>query len=196
MSHFSTAVLVPPDTQNVYDKVAELLAPYEEKEEWFEEGSRWDWWTIGGRWMGVLSAAYDPTTDPRNIEVCDLCLGSGERPGGRERFGDKWFASCNGCNGCQGKGTRLKWPTQWVQDVPGNVAPVKDVTALPDIPEFFALVTPDGKWHEQGRMGWWGVTIEDEAGHDEKPEALWGAAFRALLEQHPDALLVVVDCHV
>jgi hypothetical protein len=36
---------------------------------------------------------------------CDICNGTGIRPGGKEQFGAEWFAGCNGCNGCNGKGT-------------------------------------------------------------------------------------------
>ena len=46
MSHFATLVIVPSETEDVEARVTELLAPYDENEEWFREGSRWDWWQI------------------------------------------------------------------------------------------------------------------------------------------------------
>lgn len=51
MSHFTVAVFTKVGTE---EDVARLLAPFEEREDWFEEGSRWDWWVIGGRWDGAI----------------------------------------------------------------------------------------------------------------------------------------------
>ena len=137
MSHFATLVLVDGGTEDVEGRVAELLAPYDENDECFREGSRWDWYQIGGRWTGAISD-YDPESDPDNTEVCNLCAGSGVRTD---------MIVANGCNGCKGKGTRLKWPTQWKRH-PDDIVSVADVPS-DCIP--FALVTPDGKWRESGR---------------------------------------------
>jgi hypothetical protein len=192
MSHFPVLVLTERELepQEAEDAVGPLLELYSEEGEWFAEGTRWDWWAVGGRWSGVLGGV-EPTDDLDNYEVCWLCDGTGVRPGGRERFGDAWFKGCNGCNGCSGNGCSLKHPAEWKQA--GNVA------RLADVPTEFvptAVVTPDGKWHEEGRMGWFGMMRDDEQGNGPKPEAVWAAAVRALLEQHPEATAILVDCHV
>lgn len=67
---------------------------------------------------------FDPAEWPDTYKTCDICDGTGERPGGREQFGDQWYESCNGCNGCHGEGTRVddagwyrhhiaRWGTKW-----------------------------------------------------------------------------------
>lgn len=74
--------------------------------------ARWDWWTVGGRWTGMLSPVYDPEEDPTNTEVCNLCGGTGLRNdtlGRKARAEDPAYT----CNGCDGKKIRTKWPTQW-----------------------------------------------------------------------------------
>ncbi len=53
-----------------------------------------------------------------------------------------------------------------------------------------AIVTPDGAWHERGRMGWWGMV------HGEKPEDAWRREVAALLLEHRDALAVGCDLHI
>jgi hypothetical protein len=63
---------------------------------------KWDWWQLGGRFSGLLAANYDPNTDPKNIETCFICGGTGVREVGK-----------NGCNGCNGTGKSTKWPTNW-----------------------------------------------------------------------------------
>lgn len=183
MSHFSVIVLTKGE-----DPVAEatrLLAPYDEAGEWFADGSRWDWWVIGGRWTGSLDG-YDPTTDPANVEVCDLCSGTGTRPGGLEQFGQAWFDQCNGCNGCSGKGTRVKW-TLAPHD--GDIAPVTQIGEF--LP--FAIVTPDGEWHEGARMGWFAMTSEEPGSTGEDA---WPRAAAELLLAHRECTAVLVDCHV
>lgn len=189
MSHFVVWVLTESGPDD--EAVARLLAPYDENGEWFAEGSRWDWWVIGGRWTGMFDPDYDPSRDERNTQVCDLCGGSGIRPDAHT-FGEEWIKWSNGCNGCSGKGTRLAWS---LAPFDGDRKAVADVDiSLVGTP--VALVTPDGKWHERARMGWFGVTIDDEKGGGEKPEKLWEAAVRALFDQHPGAAVTVVDCHV
>ena len=71
-----------------------------------------------------------------------------------------------------------------------NIATVERI--LSDQPEFscFALVTPDGAWHERGEMGWFGVV------HDEKPKDEWKTTIRTLLEGHSECIAVGVDCHI
>ena len=54
----------------------------------------------------------------------------------------------------------------------------------------FALIK-DGKWYEQGRMGWWGVVS------DEKDPETWNSMVSKLMDELPDdTLLVNCDCHI
>jgi hypothetical protein len=190
MSHFSVLVLTEDEVtrESAEAVVTPLLAPYDENDEWFADGSRWDWWVVGGRWTGSLDG-YKPHEDINNFEVCTLCQGAGVRPDW-DRFGGDWYESVNGCNGCFGNGISLAFS---YLPHPGDVQPVGNVA-----PDFvpFAIVTPTGEWLEQGRMGWFGMTTTDESGADEKPEELWAAAVRSTLEQHPEVTAVLVDCHV
>jgi hypothetical protein len=63
--------------------------------------------------------------------------------------------------------------------------PIDDPHYLP-----FAVVTPDGKWHEQGAMGWWAIVARPMDEH------VWHDTVKALLAAHPGHLAVAVDCHV
>ena len=71
MSHFPVIVFG--------DNVDVLLAPYDANNEWFRDGSKWDWWSVGGRWTGSLDEGYDPYKDSRNMHECWLCKGTGKR---------------------------------------------------------------------------------------------------------------------
>jgi hypothetical protein len=92
--------------------------------------AKWDWWTVGGRWTGMLIPNYDPEKDPANKETCSLCNGTGTRTD---------MVCQNGCNGCGGTGIKVKWPTQWAKV--GDILQVKDIpfTTLRDLSEAKAV---------------------------------------------------------
>jgi hypothetical protein len=73
----------------------------------------------------------------------------------------------------------------------GNIVRVSD---LPANTSAFALVLPDGSWHESGHMGWWAIVT------DEKPQDEWRREFLELIApyQNPQqgALAVLVDAHI
>lgn len=57
----------------------------------------------------------------------------------------------------------------------------------------YAFVTAEGQWHEQGRMGWFGMddaTNESIAGYEE--------AFQAYLQEAREKglAITIVDCHI
>lgn len=152
----------------------------------YNPDSKWDWWSIGGRWTGDLTD-YDPSIDPKNIEICDLCMGSGIRKdeiGNKERQRDPAYT----CNGCSGKGKRVKWPTEWAS-FEGDVQPMSNIKEgyTP-----FAILTPEGEWIEKGKMGWWGMTT------DEQDENAWEAICKTVLKKYRTEghIGVVVDCHI
>ena len=57
----------------------------------------------------------------------------------------------------------------------------------------YAVLTPDGEWHEPGQMGWWGISHANE----EEKEAWWveyPKFIRMAIEN--DWTMTVVDCHI
>ena len=53
MSH-AVVIVAVPGVGDVKEHVTRQMAPFEEGGEWFEDGTRWDWWVIGGRWKGLF----------------------------------------------------------------------------------------------------------------------------------------------
>jgi hypothetical protein len=74
------------------------------------------------------------------------------------------------------------------QSLTDNSAPVPDVVANGKFT--YALITPDGQWHERGKMGWWGIAT------GEKPDADWHQEQCQLLERFIDHHLVLIDAHI
>lgn len=54
----------------------------------------------------------------------------------------------------------------------------------------FAVVLPNGKWYEEGEMGWWAMVS------DKKED--WSETYkiRFLDTANPDWILTIVDCHI
>ena len=193
MTHFGVVVLVPEGTTAIEKAVTKLLAPYDEGGEWGKDGSRWDWWQIGGRFSGYLSPDYDPEKDPRNIEADRFCEATGittaavaaQYPAYLPHVGKT-------CPQCDGTGSVTKWPTQWATAPEHNIRPAVEVPW--DALEYHtAIVTPDGEWHEavEGGYGMFGA----ERG-TRTPEDEWKAEFVAFVAANPSAIAVIVDCHV
>jgi len=66
-----------------------------------------------------------------------------------------------------------------------NIVKVKDISPYV---KAFAVVTPDGEWHERGQMGWWAmVTDEDED---------WPEKFSKLLQDNKDCWAIGLDLHI
>jgi hypothetical protein len=54
------------------------------------------------------------------------------------------------------------------------------------------FVDLEGKWNEDGKMGWWGIQLTENAGFPEIYEG-WLMQMQA---EHPDAILTCIDCHI
>ena len=150
MSHARAIVAIPADRANDVQSAIEWeMMPFDENGEWFRDGSRWDWYVIGGRYTGSLTG-YDPEKDPANTKVCSLCGGTGKRTDMEVK---------DGCNGCQGKGTRVKWPTEWA-DHPGDIIQVKNLNLAAmlesrkeSLIQCYAKAAKDSKQHREFLYG-------------------------------------------
>ena len=163
--------------------------------------SKWDWYTIGGRWSGFFTL--------KNGAVGKL----GE-PGlyGREEEDEKPNKAD------QAKKGDIDWEAMVLEQIERGKKIWKDVEEKKDIitpemryfiygiteddslesylerrkkfPTTYAVLK-DGNWYEKGEMGWWGITT------DEKEDSEWNQEFQKLIEDLPDdTLLTVVDCHI
>ena len=94
--------------------------------------SRWNWYTIGGRWDRLLKTKYG---------------------------------------------------------ISDNIAYVSEVDWNETIP--FAFITPDGEWHENGKMNWFGIVT------DEKKESDWETEFMEFVQSlGSNVVATVVDCRI
>lgn len=72
MSHFTVAVILPEREPYSEKTVYDLMSPYQEGDEWFEDGTRWDWYVVGGRWDGDIRGLEWSPLLPYNRGWCRL----------------------------------------------------------------------------------------------------------------------------
>jgi hypothetical protein len=182
--HYCNLVIVKRKGRDVSEPfdleaaVAQAMGPHE------DQGGFWDWYQIGGRWTGTFDG-YDPDTDPNNILICDLCLGTGKR---------KDMDVANGCNGCSGTGKMVTWPTQWGLH-PGDIIPVDHLTEDHLSKKFYRIVTPHGCYQEERYEPW----AEEKFAKLSMPTLKWlleeFAGDEPQYEKGAEYIAVIVDNH-
>lgn len=240
MSHFITVVLMPAATEDILDKVAEMLTPYDENLEVEEHDE--ECYCVGNKAEreGRDSVKFSERLDEKRNDPAFQALTGDEV----EKVWAEFVAGLKAeakpfieshplfqkpnpeCSDCAGTGTfrttsnpdsKWDWYTiggRWDGWIHGpkieessrdkkdggfnfdaehhtlvnNCLPVAcmrldDYAHMP-----FAIITPDGEWHEHGNMGWWGIV------HDEKDD--WQTVARQILEKHTGCIAVTVDCHI
>lgn len=88
------------------------------------------------------------------------------------------------CNGCEGKGTRVKF---------SYAAYEGDMQPMNLIKEFrpFALLTPDGEWHEKGKMRMFGMIS------DEKADENWEQEIVSIYAKYSEGYTgILYDLHI
>jgi hypothetical protein len=78
------------------------------------------------------------------------------------------------------------WKDESHHDLNGKPALLSDLNK-DNLPTPFAIITPDGAWHAQAELGW----LPRIAKLDEE----WEPEVQAILSEHEDCFLIVVDFH-
>lgn len=167
---------------------------------WQNDNAKWDWFQVGGRWSYMLRA-----TDGGYGDLSWARLGE-ERPAGRfdsakikdidfsddqeayDRAIARWEYNIEGKEGDED----LKW---W-ESAEYMIKRYGDKETYAKLESTFflrAVVTPDGEWHEVGKMGWWGASSENG---DEYVD--WALHFKERFVDpcDPEWFLTIVDCHI
>lgn len=167
---------------------------------WQNPNARWDWYQIGGRFRGMIRATEGELGGPswcnEDVEVPAGCFDIAKikdidfAPDQEiyDRAIAQWEYNVEGKEGDE----NLKW--RYSTDYMINR--YKDKKAYAEVmatQHWHAVVTPDGEWHEVGKMGWWGISSETG-------EELidWARHFkeRFIDPCDPEWTLTVVDCHI
>ena len=148
--------------------------------------STWDWWTVGGRWSGMLRLKNGSTVDSARIGDIDFALD--ERVYRRcLRF---WDVVVEHQPQIEGEDFFNIYKESYYREFFGD----RETYARQQAQfSTYAVVTPDGVWHGKGKMGWWAMsseTAEEARDWEEHYKERFIDAF------DEDMLLTIVDCHI
>lgn len=145
--------------------------------------SKWDWWTIGGRWSGELPLKNGKGADWG--KVSDVAWGNEivpseyikEHPEVKAEYqkliteGGDWYTA---------EYYKKTFPTieQYVKN---------KVTYVP-----WAIIMPDGNWYEKGKMGWFGCSSETY----EEAIDWYENFYDRFIKDYQDYYITLIDCHI
>ena len=147
--------------------------------------SKWDWWSEGGRWDGMLRTTAGELNSARIADI-DFTPDA-QKYEAALRY---WDVIVEHQPKLPGEDFFSMYNEQYYLDYYGD----RDTYArFMSLFSTYAVVTPDGEWYEKGRMGWWGCSSETA---DEAKD--WEEHYRErfLDSADPDWILTIVDCHI
>lgn len=166
--------------------------------------AKWDWYVIGGRWKGLLKAKtgehgeqspIEPIPDKEGrydiAQIKDVDFGIDVNSYVRaSRF---WEVYVEGkplaADEKQSDFTSFYKPQYYEQRYGTKDCFARSSSEL----STFAVITNDGEWHEQGSMGWFGVSDES----DEKAQNWHNTWYDVFIKDtNKDWYITIVDCHI
>lgn len=187
MSHFKTLVFTKTDEDY---EIFEALAPYDENIE-NNDKAKWDWWTFGGRFGYELQLK---TKDEDGEYECANCAKFNELLTENEtdaaRLAEFWDGYVEG-NGDPEKYKAELYKPEYYSEQYGTKERFIRICADPLMP--FAFVDPEGVWHEQGTMRWFGLSDSTPVSIDAYTDEWLRMCERA---QKEDLYVTIVDCHI
>ncbi|GAB3282886.1 hypothetical protein GCM10027347_59460 [Larkinella harenae] len=159
---------------------------------WTNPNKKWDWWTIGGRWQGMLKLKDsskgvqgekswtnmgEPMTGYDQAQISNLDY-EAMRKEYRKSAKETWDKA----QLCEDVQIR-----EWRYGIKPGMTEEQFIANKSHFWTFAVLM--DGKWYESGEMGWWGTVT------NEKDD--WQEQFTKILETIPsEKWITIVDCHI
>jgi hypothetical protein len=207
MTHFTVGIIVPgQELSNIQTFIAVQMAPYDENEEvepyvsYSVEEAQADLTRDIARFERILQrqdADY-------NLEKCREHLGKLRVTTPEEKYRDyiahhEHFDEDGDPISTYNPESKWDWYViggrwdGWINDretsgetVNDNLATTEAVLERNKIPH--AIIKPDGEWHEQGQMSWWGIMLTENDDYQSEVKVLLG--------QYPGHHIIIVDAHI
>jgi len=156
--------------------------------------SKWDWYTTGGRWSCALTLKDGTREDSASIKEIDFNP-TEEEIKKAEKFWELYVE----------KG--IENLTEEEKDFIGFVLYKKEYykNYYKDKDDYvkrttsfstYAVLTPDGKWHEPGPMGWFGMSGDSPESKAEYENSYYDSFIKPYVESDEEYIFTIVDCHI
>lgn len=152
--------------------------------------ARWDWYEIGGRWSGMLKKLDGTRCDECEVKDLDLSLDKDMHEKAK-RFWEVVVDKQPLKDGEYADGFTSWYKDSYYKDTFGDKETfAKDKASLSTL-----AMLLDGKWYEQGKMGWF-VMSDTTSDSLKEYTKFFNKTLEELKETHPHATVALVDCHI
>lgn len=152
--------------------------------------AKWDWYQIGGRWSNVLRKLDGTRCDTCEIKDLDLSLDT-ELYNEAKRFWEVVVDKQPLTDVERPNDFFTMFKPEYYIEMYGD----RDNYAKNQASFSTLAMLLDGKWYEQGKMGWFEMsdTTSDSLKECTK---FFNKTLEELKETHPHAIVTLVDCHI
>ena len=190
MSHFFTVVIVPGNTEfdQIESKVQELLSPFNENltvepyKVYFdaeEIQQMADFYEVSAQNLAALAKKMiDWTGQEGGVDDKGLYKITTYNP--KSKW--DWYTIGGRYDG------RLKGEASNTDE--GLYRNILLAKQLEQKLKCFAIITPDGEFHERGQMHWFGIVTDQKENDD------WDEEIIKTIQKYQNDILVAVDCHI
>ncbi len=152
----------------------------------YNPNSKWDWYSVGGRWDNFLKTKNGEYVNECLVKDLDLTPNK-EEYDKAIRF---WELVIE--HQPLEEGEKMPFNLYKEEYYIERYGTKENYAKKSAMFSTYAVLTPDGEWHEPGQMGWWGMSHASQ--EDEK---LWDEAYENFLkEADPNWTITIVDCHI
>lgn len=157
---------------------------------WENPNAKWDWYQIGGRWNDSIKLKDGKVCNNAKISDIDFSIDM-EVYDKQIRF---WELYIEKQEPQTEEEKEIIRHTFYKELYYTNRFKSKEEYAESTASfSTYAVVTPDGKWHSKGEMGWFGFSDEDEESVVKWSNLYYDTFMKPYNE---DYILVIVDCHI
>ena len=156
---------------------------------WENPNRKWDWWQVGGRYSNLITRKDGHKVDSAKIKDIDFS------PNKKEydyaiRF---WEINVEGQELKDNEDKldcfSLYKPEYYIERYETKERYAESMSKF----RTWALITPDGKWYEQGKMGWFAMSDATKESIKEF-EDLLNSIIK--FQANEDYYMTIVDCHI
>lgn len=179
----------------IYKTLDEYLSEYkwltfnEEKQTygyWYNPNAKWDWYSIGGRWSGCLL-----TKRGNGVNSClldDLAIIPENWDALQTMYKKLCEAEQNNDETVLKEYEFYSWEDWHYYKENIENYPEKPISLT------YAVITPDGEWHEPGQMLWFGISAASDEERDDWSDKYVERFITPYRNQN--YYVVLVDCHI
>jgi hypothetical protein len=164
----------------------------------YNPDSKWDFYTLGGRWRGMLIPKHGKTGEMGKAGSFD------NEPINKNGVDQALFEDIDWKKTNSNAETKKALKEYWDRTISGKgiYKPEYLLERYGTKEEYVrrgmlftthAVITKDGEWHEVGHMGWFGCSSESHDEQKDWDENFWNMFLKGL---KPDTLISIVDCHI